>query len=1015
MKKTLVLASALFVGLSMIDVHAQTDLDIEALAAIVRIPYAGLDSSKVSTGYLADKAVDLVKLPLFDGAALCDSNYVDIATFRDLFRTMNYAKVNGTASVYDADSIYGTLSSSAYIKLGSSLFQYNRIRGDAITGGLIEYNTSNGTFSDRYVGGVWQNPYETDYAFMFTAGKQASGSLEVLYDISDLTSWGNSNVASVLIDYGNGGGYVSPGAFSVQQVIYSSSGTKELKLKVTLQNSVVLESHTRVFVSSQQSATSGAPADVADSTFTVSAGGVSALCSVKYAYGHGGKAVKPFIYVEGFDHPVLCELSRKTEGTYLEKLAGLKENLHNILVNNCQGNYSFHTVDSTVVFDCGYDLFYVDWNNPEADINLNARLLKDVIRTVNACKPSDGNGERTVITGHSMGGLVARVALRQMELDGEAHQVGCFVSQDVPQYGANVPIGVQYTIRDIYRFFFGPGGNSGLCLIPDVKTVVDRVVGVLDCTAARQMMYNYVDSSGNIDNTVHQQWQNYLTSIGFPRGDVCHPIENLTIVSGNSLDASDLSQQILSFGLFFVNLKSLFETPFPTTFSIDAQIDRDRQAGTLVSKTTIAYTVYSQVLKQGLVIPLMVHEHYSPSGIGHYDTVPGSFLEFYNPGSSLLFNNPFLYLTVGEKAVFVPTASSFAVENYNANFYNDFSSYESSSPFNSFCLEKYAAKHDEPLSNYMEWIQDFDDIRIGCPEVVFSGDMVSIAYKPYSHIDDEVVSFPLPTATINNGQITVANPGLFTITYKTRRSDGNQDHYFRKRRRVLAGFPDMTLTTSKVSGDQYMVTASLVSNDSELQAKMNELTGSGEIRYIWGVKNSDNSYNWSDTTSVNYHYVTVQSGSKVNICFKMYNGPGRESGPQVATIDRSSNINIFYDPHEILVDNMGYSMNYLKVSGLSSYNYLAIWCNPEYSGTSIAPDTVQIGLNTYPVETSFSQVIDGHQVTVYCFDIIDDPDVQANIAAAMNGFQFACVPFVVYGSGVMLKHPVIPVVSTINQ
>ena len=166
---------ALLLGLLLcLSVHlsAQTDVSIQQLAGSVKEPYSELDSSRVATGYLMDRALDLVDVCRFDGTALCDSNYVDASTFRDLLTTMNYAKVNASATVLDSDAIYTSMTSSTSVKLRSALFNYNRLRLDAITAVLIDYDEDDDKLYDRFAGGVWQNPYETDFVFMFAAGSQ---------------------------------------------------------------------------------------------------------------------------------------------------------------------------------------------------------------------------------------------------------------------------------------------------------------------------------------------------------------------------------------------------------------------------------------------------------------------------------------------------------------------------------------------------------------------------------------------------------------------------------------------------------------------------------------------------------------------------------------------------------------------------------------------------------------------------------------------------------------------------
>ncbi|MBQ9462395.1 MAG: hypothetical protein IJU68_01910 [Bacteroidales bacterium] len=68
---------ALLLGLLLcLSVHlsAQTDVSIQQLAGSVKEPYSELDSSRVATGYLMDRALDLVDVCRFDGTALFNYN-----------------------------------------------------------------------------------------------------------------------------------------------------------------------------------------------------------------------------------------------------------------------------------------------------------------------------------------------------------------------------------------------------------------------------------------------------------------------------------------------------------------------------------------------------------------------------------------------------------------------------------------------------------------------------------------------------------------------------------------------------------------------------------------------------------------------------------------------------------------------------------------------------------------------------------------------------------------------------
>lgn len=968
------------------------------LANTVKAPYQylGKDTLKIGTGYLIDQAVDLVKTGLFDGQALCDSNYVDAALFRDLFRTMNFAKVNDRATEYDADLIYGSLESSSYVKLSSAVFKYNYIVANAITDGLIDYNSVTNRLYDKITGGVWQNPYSTDYVFMFTAGQSSVSGKSVVFDLSGLIAYGNCSVSDVWIDFGDGDGYELINSYSNAPFTYSSGGTKCLKMKVRLQDNVVLESHTRIAVPTlPPSAPSGGLVINSDS-FTKSYGSVQATCTYSYANGHV-RAVKPLIYVEGFDHPILCELRRFKTTSICDFLSSLDDVFNNILNDSCEDNFYYTSELASRVAYEGYDFFYVNWENPEADIEQNAELLKRIIQEVNSLKPTDGSGERTVIVGHSMGGLIARCAILEMERDGQPHQVDCFVSQDVPHLGAIVPIGAQYALRDVHHCL-----DFCLGLAPKARTVLNKIVGVLDCDSARQMMYTYIDGNYNVttgSDDKHQQFLSYLNNLGgFPKGDNGHPIENLTIVSGNRLDSSELSDELLTFGLLLAKLETLVTPLFPKTFSVSVYIDRDRQSGSTVSTVTVGYTHYSKLLTP-VIVPMMIKSHTSPSGINHYDTVPGSYLSF-GVSPSFWTSNPFLYINAAEHMVFVPTASSFCVSNYNADFYMAPSLYESECPFDSYCFEEDAMRHENSLIFYLDWIAEQRAITTSVSPLVLTNDVFSVNNIPPNVSNETWTSSDNSIASINNGVITVNGAGLVTFVYQSNREDNIQyfykdgshdDHtqyrYYSKHRRVLAGFPAMTLSHSKLSGNQYSVSAECTTTDQEIRAKLDELLASGEIKIIWGYKNSDNSYTWADTTSSRTFVCTAPTMTVTRVAMQLvnvHNGVMRpDSTISIDEIDRSVSDPFYCEPLQIEVSQDGaypFYGNFPRVP--SQYgNCFMVWINDNYTPAPSAPDNILVDNQRIPLSAACQASYDGGTVTVYVFNFMSSFGIQSAIAS----------------------------------
>lgn len=97
-----------------------------------------------------------------------------------------------------------------------------------------------------------------------------------------------------------------------------------------------------------------------------------------------------------------------------------------------------------------YDFIYVDWQESGEYIQANAYTLINVIETINRLR--DSNSDPAVIIGHSMGGLVARYALKTMENNNKIHNVGTYVSYDAPHMGANVPMGLLYGFHGLLKF-----------------------------------------------------------------------------------------------------------------------------------------------------------------------------------------------------------------------------------------------------------------------------------------------------------------------------------------------------------------------------------------------------------------------------------------------------------------------------------------------------------------------------------------------------------------------------------
>ena len=153
-----------------------------------------------------------------------------------------------------------------------------------------------------------------------------------------------------------------------------------------------------------------------------------------------------------------------------------------------------------------YDIIYVNWDNGTDFIQRNAYVLEAVIKWVNDNKTGTN---KNVVLGQSMGGLVARYALRDMENNGLNHDTSLYISHDAPHQGANIPLGILNMARHtVNEFIQTPLGNITIPVNGVGNVGLATIDDLLDAPAVNQMLINNVDTNGNRTNTTHTNWQN---------------------------------------------------------------------------------------------------------------------------------------------------------------------------------------------------------------------------------------------------------------------------------------------------------------------------------------------------------------------------------------------------------------------------------------------------------------------------------------------------------------------------
>jgi len=136
-------------------------------------------------------------------------------------------------------------------------------------------------------------------------------------------------------------------------------------------------------------------------------------------------------------------------------------------------------------------------------VERNANVLKALIVKLNKELQQNGSTEKLKIIGPSMGGLISRVALTEMEKENQNHNVDIWVSFDSPHLGANIPVGFQY----FFNFM-----------------ELDQVEA-LKTPAAKQMLITQV-----VDQTYafRSRFRSKLFDLGFPQ-----KTRNLALINGS--------------------------------------------------------------------------------------------------------------------------------------------------------------------------------------------------------------------------------------------------------------------------------------------------------------------------------------------------------------------------------------------------------------------------------------------------------------------------------------------------
>lgn len=202
--------------------------------------------------------------------------------------------------------------------------------------------------------------------------------------------------------------------------------------------------------------------------------------------------------------------------------------------------------------DKGYDIVYLMLKNTNLPLEDNTSLVKDLIKQINSQKQRNFE---SIVIGESMGGLLARMALKELENENYDHKVGLYISFDAPHQGANLPPGLLHLFNDIVGSrvfkaisnivnrrtidmanllispFTGNRRTIGLSGALQVNMAL-RALEALNSPAAKSMLVRHIKPDGFFNAS-----QATLKSLGYPANS-----RNIALVNGSN-ESRDLQRK----------------------------------------------------------------------------------------------------------------------------------------------------------------------------------------------------------------------------------------------------------------------------------------------------------------------------------------------------------------------------------------------------------------------------------------------------------------------------------------
>ncbi|MCC5916083.1 MAG: T9SS type A sorting domain-containing protein [Cryomorphaceae bacterium] len=254
-----------------------------------------------------------------------------------------------------------------------------------------------------------------------------------------------------------------------------------------------------------------------------SAGIGSGIASFIISGQNNGKINKPVIIVEGID---ILNYKNSLEDREMSFKGNLGYGIFHVntffsnasvIVKGLENPFKDSKYLHDSLLNLGYDIVYLDFKTSRENIRKNANYLIQLIQYVNDSLTLNNSDEQIAIMGLGTGGVISRVALREMELQSCCHNTRMFTSFDAPHRGFTFPLGLQSFMEDTQNYTrFRMKRNK------NIRLFYENII--LSPMFSELLIYNL--KTNKMQN--HLDFLQYLDYIGMPQGS-----RNFAVTNGN--------------------------------------------------------------------------------------------------------------------------------------------------------------------------------------------------------------------------------------------------------------------------------------------------------------------------------------------------------------------------------------------------------------------------------------------------------------------------------------------------